>query len=79
MMFCQKVKFGIEQGLLGLLRTKPHRKFPSVVHNLFCTHQKILVLNLPLLANKSYVEGGKNEKPFFVDVVVHKLGVHCVG
>ena len=34
-----KLMFRIEQGLLRLLRTKPHRKHQSVVRNSwYCTH-----------------------------------------
>ena len=41
--------FGTEQGLLRLLRTQPHRKYQSVVHNsLLRTHQFVLVPQLPL-------------------------------
>ena len=42
--------FGTEQGMLRLLRTQPHRKYQSVVHNsLLRTHQFVLVPKLPLL------------------------------
>ena len=42
--------FGTEQGLLRLLRTRPHRKYQSVVHNsLLRKHQFVLVPKLPLL------------------------------
>ena len=41
--------FGTEQGLLRLLRTQPHRKYQSHVHNsLLRTHQFVLVPKLPL-------------------------------
>ena len=43
--------FGIEQGLLRLLRTQPHSKYQSHVHNsLLRTHHFVLVPKLPLRA-----------------------------
>ena len=43
---------GKEQGLLRLLRSQPHRKYQSLVHNfLFRTHQFVQVPKLPLLEN----------------------------
>ena len=42
---------GTKQCLLRLLRTQPHRKYQSIVHNsLLRTYQFVLVPKLPLLA-----------------------------
>ena len=47
--------YGTEQGLLRLLRTQPHRKYQSLVHNsLLRTHQFILVPKLPLIAKLQF-------------------------
>ena len=45
-----KLMFRIEQGLLRLLRTKPHRKHQSVVRNSwYCTHLFNSVLSITFL------------------------------
>ena len=52
LVFGNKLMFRIEQGLLRLLRTKPHRKYQSVVRNLwYCTHLFNSVLSITFLAN----------------------------
>ena len=49
--------FRTEQGLLRLLRTQPHRKYQSHVHNsLLRTHHFVLVPKLPLRAHRHKVK-----------------------
>ena len=49
-----KLMFRIEQGLLRLLRTKPHRKHQSVVRNSwYCTHLFNSVLSITFLDTRS--------------------------
>ena len=54
--------FGTEQGLLRLLRTQPHKKYQSHVHNsLLRTHQFVLVPKLPLREQTRKVENKQIE------------------
>ena len=67
--------FGTEQGLLRLLRTRPHRKYQSVAHNsLLRTHQFVLVPKLPLL--ESFVF--KNQASLCFEVWLARKKHWCV-